>query len=206
MVALTSFIDTVRSRRSVKQRFIERPVGDDVLEQVIEAATWAPSAHNSQPWSFVVIRDDAVKRRLAENMALAWSRDLEQDSTPEDERERRISGSIDRISNAPVLIVVCLTKERMQEYRDERRQNCEYIMAVQSVAAAIQNFLLAAHELGLGSCWMCAPLFSQESVRETLGIPRHVEPQALITLGYFEGSIEAPSRKSMTEIVHTERW
>lgn len=203
---MTSFMETVRSRRSVKQRFIERPVGDDVLEQVLEAATWAPSAHNSQPWSFVVIRDNAVKRKLAESMALAWRRDLEQDSTPGVERERRIAESIDRISNAPVLLVVCLTKEHMQEYRDERRQKCEYMMAVQSVAAAIQNLLLAARELRLGSCWMCAPLFSQESVRETLGIPRHVEPQALITLGYFEGSIEAPPRKSMAEIVHTDRW
>lgn len=203
---MTSFIETVRSRRSVKQRFIERPVGDDVLEQVIEAATWAPSPHNSQPWSFVVIRDNAVKRKLAESMALAWRRDLKQDSTPGDERERRIAESIDRISNAPVLLLVCLTKEHMQKYRDERRQKCEYIMAVQSVAAAIQNLLLAAHELRLGSCWMCAPLFSQGSVRETLGIPRHVEPQALVTLGYFEGSIEAPPRKSMAEIVRTDRW
>jgi len=206
MVALTSFMETVRSRRSVKQRFSERPVGDDVLKQVLEAATWAPSAHNSQPWSFVVIRDNAVKRELAESMALAWRRDLEQDSTPRDERERRIADSIDRISNAPVLLVVCLTKEHMQKYRDERRQKCEYMMAVQSVAAAIQNLLLAAHELRLGSCWMCAPLFSQESVREILGIPRHVEPQALVTLGYFEGSIEAPPRKSMAETAHTDRW
>jgi len=203
---LTSFMETVRSRRSVKQRFIERPVGDDVLEQVLEAATWAPSPHNSQPWSFVVIRENAVKRKLAESMALAWRRDLKQDSTPGDERERRIAESIDRISNAPVLLLVCLTKEHMQKYPDERRQKCEYIMAVQSVAAAIQNLLLAAHELRLGSCWMCAPLFSQESVRETLGIPRHVEPQALVTLGYFERSIEAPPRKSMAEIVHTDRW
>lgn len=203
---MTNFLEIAKSRRSVKQRFIDSPIGDDVLERLLDAAIWAPSAHNSQPWSFVVIRDNVVKRKLAENMALAWRKDFEQNSVPHDERERRITASIDRISNAPLLILVCLTREHMQKYNDERRRKCEYIMAVQSVASAIQNLLLAAHELSLGSCWMCAPLFSQEAVRETLDIPEYVEPQALITLGHFGGSIEAPPRKPISEVVHINRW
>jgi len=196
----------VRTRRSVKQRFVERPVTNQVLNRVLESATWAPSAHNSQPWSFVVIKDNAVKRRLAENMAVVWRRDFEVESTPVDEREKRIGASVDRISNAPVVLVVCLMTEHLQQYRDNRKKNCEHIMAVQSVAAAIQNLLLAAHELNVGSCWLCAPLFCQEAVRETLGIPADVEPQAVVLLGYFEGSVETPPRKPLMEIVHIDRW
>jgi F420 biosynthesis protein FbiB-like protein len=199
-------METIRGRRSVKKRFLEKPVTDNVLKRILEAATWAPSAHNSQPWGFVAIRDNAMKKKLAENMAFVWRRDFDRDSTPIDEREMRIAVSIDRISNAPLLLVVCLLTQHLSKYANERKWKCEHTMAVQSVAAAIQNLLLAAHDLNLGSCWMCAPLFCQDTVRETLGIPEYAEPQALITLGYFEGSIEAPPRKPLTEIAHTNRW
>jgi nitroreductase len=72
---LTRFIEVAKSRRSVKRGFSRRTVGKRLLEHVLEAATWAPSAHNSQPWSFIVIREKSTKARLAENMADAWRRD-----------------------------------------------------------------------------------------------------------------------------------
>jgi len=203
---LTSFIKVAKSRRSVKGQFSRRIVSKRLLEHVLEAATWAPSAHNSQPWSFIVIRDKPAKRRLAENMAEAWRRHFEKDKTSSTETERRIAGSIARISNAPVLLVACLTTELTQKYVDEKRKKCEYVIAVQSVAAAIQNLLLAAHESRLGSCWMCAPLFCPETVRETLGIPDHVDPQALLTLGYFKGRIPPPPRKPISETIHVDCW
>jgi len=203
---LTRFIEVAKSRRSVKREFSRRTVGERLLEHVLEAATWAPSAHNSQPWSFIVIREKSTKVRLAENMADAWRRDFEKDLTPSIETERRTAASKTRISNAPVLLVVCLTTELMQKYKDERREKCEYVMAIQSVAAAIQNLLLAAHESGLGSCWMCAPLFCPDTVRKTLGIPDHIDPQALVTLGYFKDHIPPPARKPTSETIHVDRW
>ena len=72
----------------------------------------------------------------------------------------------------------------MDTYADTRRTHAEYLMATQSVAMATQNLLLSAHALGLGACWMCAPLFVPETVRETLHLDADWEPQALITLGY----------------------
>jgi F420 biosynthesis protein FbiB-like protein len=203
---LTSFIKVAKSRRSVKEEFSRRTVGKRVLERLLDVARWAPSAHNSQPWSFIVIRDKPTKARLAENMAKAWRRDFEKDKTPNIEAERRISASITRISNAPVLVVACLTTEHMQKYVEEKRKKCEYLMTVQSVAAAIQNLLLAARESGLGSCWMCAPLFCPETVRETLGVPDHVDPQALVTLGYFKGRISPPPRRPASETIHFDCW
>ena len=72
----------------------------------------------------------------------------------------------------------------MDCYPDEQRQKNEWLMAVQSTALAGQNLLLAAHALGLGACWMCAPLFSPDIVRQTLDLPTDWQPQALITAGY----------------------
>ncbi len=203
---LQGVIDAIKTRRSIKQKFIDKPIQDGVLNQIIESATWAPSAHNLQPWSFVIIKDKSTKRRLAESMAAAWRKDLKLELKASNEHEIRIASSIDRISNAPVVLVICLTTEHLQKYTDSKKYECEHTMAVQSVAAAIQNLLLTAHVLNLGSCWMCAPLFCQERVRKALGIPDYIEPQALVLLGYFEGSIEAPSRRPSAEIVHIDRW
>jgi len=72
----------------------------------------------------------------------------------------------------------------MDTYPDARRQQNEWIMAVQSTAMAGQNLLLAAHALGLGACWMCAPLFCPAVVRETLSLPPDWQPQAILTVGY----------------------
>lgn len=105
-----------------------------------------------------------------------------------------------------MLIIACLTMRSMDQYPDERRQRCEYILAVQSLAAAIQNMLLVAFSLGLGTCWFCAPLFSQDSVREILKIPEDIEPQALITLGYPSKWPIPPLRKPIREIAYKNYW
>jgi F420 biosynthesis protein FbiB-like protein len=103
--------------------------------------------------------------------------------------------SIQRFVTAPVLILPCLTMEEMDRYPDRARRRAEHAMAVQSVAAAIQNLLLAAHALGLGACWCCAPLFCQGLVRRILRLPRAWEPQALITIGVPSHTPPRPPRK-----------
>jgi nitroreductase len=72
----------------------------------------------------------------------------------------------------------------MDRYPDTRRQQAEWVMAVQSAALAAQNLLLMAHAEGLGACWMCAPLFCPDVVRAALGFPEDWEAQALLTVGY----------------------
>ncbi len=167
---------------------------------------WAPSAHNAQPWRFIMIDDQDVKRRLAEAMAEEWDEDLERDGVPADERNRLIEESIKQFTHPPILILICLTMENMKVYPDRRRRKAEYTMAVQSVAAAIQNMLLEAYCEGLGACWFSAPLFCQDRVREVLGIPCEVEPQALITLGYPDEKPEAPMRKPLGRMLHRNLW
>ena len=96
----------------------------------------------------------------------------------------RVAISHARLTGAPVIVVPCLTMEDMDAYPDLRRNHAEWQMAVQSVALATQNLLLAAHAAGLGACWMCAALFVPDLVRQVLDLPEHWQPQALITLGY----------------------
>ncbi len=173
----------VRERRSIR-RYTDRQIPHELLEALLEAARWAPSAHNRQPWRFCVVTDQALKQRLAERMGEQWRRDLEADGMDGDEIARRVRLSRMRIAGAPALFVVCVTMADMDHYADERRNVAEWTMAVQSTALACQNLLLAAHYHGLGACWMCAALFAPEILTETLGLPGEWQPQALLTVGY----------------------
>ena len=182
-VSLEAFVELAQSRRSIR-RYVSTPVADELVEMLLKAAIWAPSAHNRQPWRFCVVKSAGVKHALSEAMAEAWRCDLAQDGVEHAAIERRIAISRTRVTGAPVLIVPCVTVEEMDSYPDAARNRAEWMMAAQSVALACQNLLLAAHAARLGACWMCAPLFIPALVRRVLELPDAWEPQALLTLGY----------------------
>ena len=176
-------LNNIYGRRSIR-RYRPDPVPESALEAVLKAAIWAPSAHNRQPWRFAVIKKLSTKRKLAVDMGQSLRRDLENDGASADFIQKDIDRSYDRITRAPVLILLCITLISMDKYSDQKRNNYEKIMAIQSAAMAGQNLLLCAHALGLAACWMCAPLFCPEVVVETLGLSPDWQPQGLITLGY----------------------
>jgi coenzyme F420-0:L-glutamate ligase/coenzyme F420-1:gamma-L-glutamate ligase len=171
------------SRRSIR-RYQDRPVPQTVLEGILTAASWAPSAHNRQPWRFVVITSPDTRTNLALAMGTRLRADLAADHVPADKIEKDTSRSFSRINGAPALVVVCMSMVDMDHYPDEKRAAAERLMAVQSTALAVQNLLLSIHAEGLAACWMCAPLFCPDVVSTQLQIPTDWEPQALITLGY----------------------
>jgi nitroreductase len=105
-----------------------------------------------------------------------------------------------------MLIIACVTMEDMDRYADESRQRVERDLAVQSLGAAVQNLLLAAHACGLGACWYSASAFCKETVRKVLMIPEEVEPQALITLGYPAEKPRAPRRKQLQSYSYRDCW
>lgn len=175
--------DLIRSRRSIR-RYRAEAVPRDVIESLLDVAIWAPSAHNRQPWRFVVIQDDAQKAALASAMAARLRADLSADQVPAEIIEKDTARSYARITGAPVVIVVCMTLRDMDTYPDARRSHNETLMAVQSVAMAGQNLLLAAHDAGLAACWMCAPLFCPDTVQEALELADDWQPQGMVTLGY----------------------
>jgi F420 biosynthesis protein FbiB-like protein len=177
-----TLFDWMRARRSIR-RYRPDPIPRETIDQLLDAATWAPSAHNRQPWRFAVLQSPAVKERLALAMGNRLRADRARDGDPPDAIERDAQRSRKRIVGAPVVIVACLSMRDMDRYPDERRALAERIMAIQSTSLAAQNLLLMAHTLGLGACWLCAPLFCPDVVRDSLALPEDWEPQALITLG-----------------------
>jgi coenzyme F420-0:L-glutamate ligase / coenzyme F420-1:gamma-L-glutamate ligase len=178
-----NFVEIFRTRRSIR-RYQDRPVMKETVAQLLTAATWAPSAHNRQPWRFIVIEQQDSKERLAAAMGAQLRRDLAADGWPPPAIEKDATRSYKRITGAPLPILLCLTLDDMDRYPDERRRRNEMMMAVQSVAMAGQNLMLAAHSFGLGACWLCAPLFCPEIVKQVLDLPEDWQPQGLITIGY----------------------
>ncbi|PID85005.1 MAG: nitroreductase [Chloroflexi bacterium] len=177
------YITWLTTRRSIR-RYTPTPIPDALIEQLLTAAIWAPSAHNRQPWRFAVIQSESIKQQLALEMSAKLRTDLQADNVAPELIEKDTSRSYQRITQSPLLILLCLSMIDMDTYLDEKRQQNEWLMAVQSTALAGQNLLLAAQALGLGACWMCAPLFCSDVVKRCLSLPEDWQPQALITVGY----------------------
>jgi F420 biosynthesis protein FbiB-like protein len=173
----------IRERRSVRS-YTQRPVERALIERLLTAALWAPSAHNRQPWRFGVIEGADTKERLADAMNTQLRADLVTDGLPADQIQAQVTRRRNRLTRAPVLVLLCVTMSDMHHYPDEKRRRAEWTMATQSLALAGQNLLLAAHSEGLGACWLCAPLFCADVVRKTLDLPWDWEPQAFISLGW----------------------
>ncbi len=192
----------LRSRRSVR-RFRPEPVADPAIERILTTAVCAPSAHNGQPWRFCVLNKPEPKARLADAMAADFRRDLLQDNRSLEDVEARVAASRARINSSPVVIVLCMDMSEMDAYPDARRAGAERMMAIQSTAAAGVQLLLAAHAEGLAGVWTCGPLFAPETVRNTLGLDAHWEPQAMFFIGYPARQAKPKEMKPLESVV---RW
>jgi coenzyme F420-0:L-glutamate ligase / coenzyme F420-1:gamma-L-glutamate ligase len=198
-----SLNDIIKKRRSVR-KYLPQAVSREAVLAVLVAAGLAPSAHNSQPWSFIILENPSIKRELAEVMADAWVADAEKDGVKVEVKMRQ--ERVGRFANAPALILACISMNGLRKFPDQKRQMLERDLAQQSLGAAMQNLLLTAQALGLGACWFCAPGFCKGTVRKVLGIPEAVEPEAFIIMGY---SAETPSvalKKSLEEYCFRDMW
>jgi len=200
---MSHILDAIKERRSVRT-YQSRTVPHELIEEVLMAAGWAPSAHNAQPWRFIVLADESVKRKLAEAMAESWATDMAKDGLKIEADKRKTR--VERFATAPVLILACLTMDGMNKFPDEKRQNSERDLAVQSLGAALQNMLLAAHAKGLGACWFSAPGFCKETVRKMLKIPDEIEPEALIAMGYPAEKPPMPPKKLLGDYCFKNKW
>ena len=182
------------------RRFKSEAVPDSVINDILTTATFAPSAHNRQPWRFCVVKDAYAKTKLADAMAVEFERDLEKDGLAPEKIQAQIKRSKERVTSAPVVIVINLDMSEMDVYPDKTRKRAEFRMAMQSVANAGMQLLLAAHAEGLGGVWICSPLFVQETVQEVLNLPDTWEPQGMFYLGYPDVIPDVRERKSLDEI------
>ena len=186
----------LRTRRSIR-RFKPDPVPESVIEEILTTATFAPSAHNRQPWRFVVVTVSSVKGRLGKAVTDKMRVDMKTQGASETEIEKRVATSFRRMDEAPVVIVLCRDKDDVRVDTPE-----ETAMGVQSTAAAGLQLLLAVHAEGLGSNWICWPLYAQEETRAVLNLPQTWEPQAFYFLGYPDEVSELKDRKPLKEITN----
>jgi coenzyme F420-0:L-glutamate ligase / coenzyme F420-1:gamma-L-glutamate ligase len=199
---MNNFLQIIKTRRSIRQ-FLPRKVAIKAARQIIESARFAPSAHNSQPWRFIAFENSRLKERLAAHMGKAFRKDLEADKVAPPVIARKLQDSRERVMASPLCILVCLYDEDCRTYPDTRRNQFEMQMAHQGIGAAIQNMLLTAHALGLGACWLSAPLFCPEAVRKAFKIPKGWVPVALIAIGHSGGKPKKASRHSLRKISRT---
>jgi coenzyme F420-0:L-glutamate ligase/coenzyme F420-1:gamma-L-glutamate ligase len=176
----------LRTRRSIR-RFKPDPVADSVIERILTTSTYAPSAHNLQPWRFYVVTTEVVKSRLGEALTQRMRADMQADGASETDIEKRVANSLRRMDEAPVVIVLCRDVTAVREHKPQ-----DEIMSIQSVANAATYLLLAAHAEGLGGNWICWPLYAQEETRVALEFPETWKPQAMFLVGY---AAEAPKEK-----------
>ncbi len=205
--------DAIQNRKSIR-RFKQTPVPDDDIRKILDAGRWAPSANNTQPWSFIVIRDKAVLRNMAEAVREMIDRMLPfAENEKQSQRLAAYKGNYYTFfENAPVVIAVCMeaydagTDKLLAKmgYSPENVKRLRPLPGLQSVAAAIQNMLLAVHARGYGSCWMTGPLVAQEAFEKILGLGSEKFIAALLPVGIPDENPPTRPRKpleDMTKII-----
>jgi nitroreductase len=201
-----ALLETIRDRRSIR-RFEQTPVSEPLLQQILEAARWAPSAGNRQALRFLVVRDRATIEALAQGVREATAELGSQlrDGLAAD--TVAYMKSFEHFSGAPVLVVpiyrqgVDLLRAGQRPEGGESPPAARELDAISSVSAATMNLLLAAHALGLGACWMTGPLVAEASLAQTLGVPQGWRVAALIPVGYPAETPEAPRRRPLASLV-----
>ncbi|MBU1111332.1 MAG: nitroreductase family protein [archaeon] len=174
---MEDLLPIIKSRRNI-QEFLPKPVDWDKVSRIIDAGRHAPSSGNLQDWKFIVVMDQDKKHEIAE-----------------------ISMEQYEIAVAPVLIVVCSEPEKVERYYGLRGRN---LFSIQNCAAAVQNMLLEAYSLGLGTRWVGA--FDEDRLKATLGIPEEARAQAIVAIGYPKYVPEKPPRYPLELMTYFGKW
>lgn len=176
--------------------FTEQPVDEETIEQVLQAAVRAPSAENAQPWLFVVVQEKARRQQLGELLHQAWTkgaRDLVKDSLSTEIFEDVDRGLTDTLAKAPVMIVVAVDTRLCNPYSEGA-----------SIYPAVQNLLLAAEGLGLGSTLTTILNFQQPTLEKLLALPDYAKPMAMVPLGWPEKKLGRSKRKPLSQVAFRE--
>ena len=192
-------LKAIKERRSIR-RFDQKDVDSIIIEQILRAATWAPSANNEQPWKFVVVREKKTKEQVLEALMNRMKDYYKTHGIPLDRIRAYWSG----VFSAPVhIFVFCDTSEVDIEKEWEEVQ---ILWSIQGVSTACQNILLAAHALGLGSVWTGATLAAEDTIKTLLEVPNHAQLMTVIAVGYPAYTPLPPVRKTLSDIVFYEKW
>lgn len=178
-------IESIENRRSIR-KYLDKPIEDEKIIQLIESGRLAPSGSNTQPWHFVIVKSEWTRQKLAE-----------------------VSHNQKWMLAAPILIV-CVADIRVRisdEIHltlDEQSPQEEVKQIIRDTSIAMEHILLEASNLGLGTCWVA--WFTQEEIRPILNIPSDKYVVGIITVGYADEEPKARPRKKIEEIIHYENW
>jgi nitroreductase len=170
-VLAVDVLEAIKSRRSIRQ-FTDDPIGKEVLQEILDAARWAPTAGNQQRWRFVVITSPSIKQLVI-----------------------KFAPGIFAMPSA--FIVICV----------ERKPDTNPVVEATYLAdcsMAAQNIMLAAHEMGIGTC--VALSYAKVAIREILDLPDGIEPLLVLTLGYPAEDPEPPARLELKEIAFVDKY
>jgi coenzyme F420-0:L-glutamate ligase/coenzyme F420-1:gamma-L-glutamate ligase len=173
----------VAARRSIRS-FVDKPVPRKVVERAISLAVQAAAPHHSAPWRFLLVEDSGDKERLSTKMGDLWRADLAGDGMAPERIEAILTKSHSLLTSTPLLVVCCADTSRADSYPDERRRRAEWSLFAHAVGGALQTFMLALAEDGVASCWISAPVFCGDVVKDHFGLDPVVEPHALVLVGY----------------------
>jgi nitroreductase len=193
---MPDFFDVVHSQRACRN-FTTDDVPDDLLAKVLDAATFAPSAENSQPWVFVVVKNEATRKRIAELTKQVWEGGAR--AYEEKHLDAHILADVDKgtaegFARAPVVVVV--GGDAGQAFASTLPS---------SVYPATQNLLLAATALGLGSALTTLATAMAKDLAQLVDLPEHVKPMAVVFLGWPAKKLGPPRRISYREKTHLDR-
>lgn len=169
--------DCIKKRRSIR-KFKPGSIPWDSVCKIVEAGLHAPSAGNMQNWKFIVVSEKERRNAIAEAAAQQYW-----------------------MAQAPIHIVITADVRKAREFYGIRG---ERLYAVQNCAAAVENMLLAAHSLGIGSCWVGA--FDEEKLRSILEIRDPARPQVIVVLGYADEEPPEPLKYRLMDVMYVEKW
>jgi nitroreductase len=195
-------LEAIWSMRAVRS-FKPDPVEDEKMRLVLEAATKAASGGNVQPWAFVVIRDREKKLEVQKLVSTEWHRMIDEDVAKMRGKKKLMYESagvlVDNTADVPALILACLDLAKTGDGE----------LKYASIYPSVQNMMLAAWSLGLGTCLTthgCTTDGGEQTLKRILGIPDGVKAAAMIYLGYPAGALSPPRRRPLDVMVHHERW
>ncbi len=194
---MSEFFEVVLTQRAARS-FLPDAVDDSLVTQVLTAATHAPSAENSQPFVFVVVRDAELRAAIGAITARVWeggAKALEAERLSPAFLRDVDHGAMGGVASAPVLVVIC---------GDTRLTYAGAMDA--SIFPAVQNLLLAAHALGLGSTLTTLPVLGGDELTDLLGLPTEVVPVAVVPLGHLARPLGPARRLPLSQKAHLNRY
>src|SRR5712692_7973048 len=194
-------LEGINTLRSVRQ-FKPDPVPKETLNKILEAASKAASGSNAQPWEFIIVQDPRVKARLTKPMLETWMKRLAGANLSARMREvyDQATEMLRNTEKVPAIIFCCFDLDRVSKSEEVRYA---------SILPAVQNLMLAAHAVGLGTCLAVHGSTStrgEPEVKKILGIPDHVKIACLVYLGYPTREYGPPRRRSLENYVHYNAW